>query len=232
MTRCLAALARQVAPPEQIVVVDNASTSETRRQVTAEHSSINFVRLAENRGFAAGSNHGIALAPNVEWIALLNPDAFPEPDWLEKLLAAARAHPEFSFFASRQVMADDPSRLDGTGDTYAVSGLAWRRDHGLQAAGRRETAGEVFGPCAAAALYRRDALIDVGGLDESYFCYFEDVDLAFRLGLAGYRCMYVPDAIVPARRLGRERASQRLLRLPRPSKTSSGRSGRTCLHPC
>jgi GT2 family glycosyltransferase len=196
MGRCLTALAHQSPAPDRIVVVDNASTSETSRRVTPEHPRVDFVRLAENRGFAAGTNHGIALAPDVEWIALLNPDAFPEPNWLERLLAAAQAHPEHSFFASRQVMADDPGLLDGTGDTYAVSGLAWRRDHGLRAAGRRGEPEEVFGPCAAAALYRRDALVEVGGLDESYFCYFEDVDLAFRLRLAGHRCLYVPDAVV------------------------------------
>jgi GT2 family glycosyltransferase len=155
-----------------------------------------MVRLAANSGFAAGTNRGIALVPDVEWIALLNPDAFPEAEWLERLLAAANAHPEYAFFASRQVMAQDPSRLDGTGDAYGVSGFAWRRDRGRPAAGVGLEPGEVFGPCAAAALYRRAALEEVGGLDESFFCYFEDVDLAFRLRLAGHRCLYVPDAVV------------------------------------
>jgi GT2 family glycosyltransferase len=193
---CLTALSRQSVPPSQVVVIDNAGRSETWRHVKAEHPRIDMVRLTRNRGFAAASNLGIALAPDVGWIALLNPDAFPEPEWLENLLAAAKLHPEYSFFASRQVMADDPSLLDGTGDIYAVSGLAWRRDHGQPSAGNRERREEVFGPCAAAALYRRDALTGVGGLDESYFCYFEDVDLAFRLRLRGYRCLYVAEAVV------------------------------------
>jgi len=194
--RCLAAVGRQTLPPGRVVVVDNASTVETRRRVRGDTSRLEMVRLPENRGFAAGNNHAIALASDAEWIALLNPDAFPEPDWLEKLLAAAREHPECSFFASRQVLADDPTRLDGTGDSYAVSGLAWRRDHGRPALGTREEREEVFGACAAAALYRRSAVVGVGGLDESFFCYFEDVDLAFRLRLAGHRCLYVPEAVV------------------------------------
>jgi GT2 family glycosyltransferase len=157
---------------------------------------LDVVRLSENLGFAAGNNRGIARASDAEWIALLNPDAFPEPDWLENLLAAAAAHAEYSSFASRQIMAGDPTLLDGTGDSYAVSGLAWRRDYGQPAAGRREQREEVFGPCAAAALYRRSLLSEAGGFDEHFFCYFEDVDLAFRLRLAGHRCLYVPEAVV------------------------------------
>ena len=194
--RCLAALGRQTCRPGTVMVVDNASTSESWRHVVPDVLPVEMVRLAGNSGFAAGANRGIALVPDAEWIALLNPDAFAEPDWLERLLAAARAHPEYSFFASRQVMAEDPARLDGAGDAYGVSGFAWRRDRGQPVAGARSEPREVFGPCAAAALYRREALDEVGGLDESFFCYFEDVDLAFRLRLAGHRCLYVPDAVV------------------------------------
>ena len=194
--RCLNALERQTVRPGSVVVVDNASVRETGRRVGRHDLPLEMARLPENLGFSAGANRGIALAPGSEWIALLNPDAFPEPGWLERLSAAARAHPECSFFASRQVLADDPARLDGTGDVYAVTGLAWRRRHGEPVAGSPQEPEEVFGPCAAAALYRREALEEVGGFDESFFCYFEDVDLAFRLRLAGHRCLYVPDAVV------------------------------------
>jgi len=196
VTRCLTAIAAQTVRPKSVMVVDNASASETWRHVVPDTLPVEMIRLADNSGFAAGTNCGIALVPDAEWVALLNPDAFPEPDWLEKLLAAARAHPEYSFFASRQVMAGDSSRLDGAGDAYAVTGLGWRCRHGEPVVGSPQEPEEVFGPCAAAALYRRDALVEVGGLDDSFFCYFEDVDLAFRLRLAGYRCLYVPDAVV------------------------------------
>jgi GT2 family glycosyltransferase len=98
-------------------------------------------------------------------------------------------------FASELRQADDPSRLDGAGDAYHVSGLAWRIGHGRPAPDRQQP-GEVFGPCAAAALVRRDAFEDVGGFDGRFFCYLEDVDLAFRLRLRGHRCIYVPGARV------------------------------------
>jgi GT2 family glycosyltransferase len=196
LARCLAALRGQTVRPASVIVVDNASAEPTAWRVPGEAPDLEIVRMVENLGFAAGTNRGIARAPEARWIALLNPDAFPEPEWLEKLLQAAEAHPEYSFFASRQVMAEDPARLDGAGDAYGVSGIAWRRGWGRPAAGVADVPGEVFGPCAAAALYRRDILLEVGGLDEGFFCYFEDVDLAFRLRLAGHRCLYVPDAVV------------------------------------
>jgi GT2 family glycosyltransferase len=127
-------------------------------------------------------------------LALLNADAFPEPDWLASLLEAAARFPN-ACFASRQIQANTPDLLDGEGDVYHVSGLAWRRNYGLPVHTRGEIE-EIFSPCAAAALYPRQAFLDAGGFDEDYFAYHEDVDLGFRLRLNGLRCFYVPQAIV------------------------------------
>jgi GT2 family glycosyltransferase len=158
---------------------------------------VELIPLDRNEGFAKANNIGIQRAADCDWIALLNPDAFPETTWLEQLVGAARAHPDYAFFGSRLIDAGTPTRLDGTGDQYHVSGWAWQRDHGRARSEVDEAAeGEIFGPCAAAALYRRDALEEVGGFDERYFCYYEDVDLSFRLRLAGHRCLYVPSSSV------------------------------------
>ena len=123
---------------------------------------------------------------------MLNNDAFPAPDWLERLLHAAESRPEFSFFGSHQYLFEPPEHLqgrgdvlDGTGDMLARNGLAWRRDHMVPADLAVHISDEVFGACAAAALYDREAFKEVGGFEESYFCYFEDVDLSFKLRLAG-----------------------------------------------
>ncbi len=131
-----------------------------------------------------------------EWIVLLNADAYPEPDWLENLLKAAEQNPQYNFFSSRQIQYNDPHLLDGAGDEYHISGLAWRRfyNHAQNKYGLEQD--EVFGACAAAAMYRREDFLKVGGFDEDYFSYFEDVDLSFRLRLAGGRCLYVPNAVV------------------------------------
>ena len=95
--------------------------------------------------------------------------------------------------------AHDPHRVDGTGDCYHVSGLVWRRDRGILAASAHNESGEIFSPCAAAALYRREAFLEIGGFDEDFFCYLEDVDLGFRLRLQGHRCRYVANATVADR---------------------------------
>jgi GT2 family glycosyltransferase len=120
----------------------------------------------------------------------------PRPDWLERLLAAARANPGFSFFASRMLSAADPSRVDGAGDIFHVSGLFWRDGHGCRDSAAYLRPVEVFSPCAASALYRTRDVRAAGAFDEDFFCYAEDVDLGFRLRLYGHRCLYVPDAVV------------------------------------
>ena len=195
LARCLEAVRAQTLPAAEILVVDNDSQDGSADRIEERYPGVTVLRPGRNLGFAAANNLAAAGA-RAEWLALLNPDAFPERDWLERLAAAARQHPEHTFFASRLVSERDPETLDGTGDLYNATGLAWRRDHGRRAARGTDVAGDVFSACAAAALYRRDAFLAAGGFDESYFCFFEDVDLAFRLRLAGHRCRYVPDAVV------------------------------------
>jgi GT2 family glycosyltransferase len=145
-------------------------------------------------GFAAANNVALRVSADCDAIALLNPDAFPAPSWLARLAAALEENPRCAAFASQLRSAGDESRLDGTGDVYHVSGLVWRAGHGAPLP-PAESPREVFSACAAAALYRREALLEIGGFDERYFCYVEDVDAGFRLRLRGYRCLYVPDAV-------------------------------------
>jgi GT2 family glycosyltransferase len=129
-------------------------------------------------------------------LALLNPDAVADPGWLEALVRAAERDPTAASFASQMRLAESPEYLDGAGDSYHVSGRAWRNGHRQPWIEWPWDTVEVFAPCAAAALYRREPFEEVGGFDETYFCYFEDVDLGFRLRLKGYRSIYVPAAIV------------------------------------
>jgi GT2 family glycosyltransferase len=157
--------------------------------------SLRVERLGVNKGFSVANNMGARLARG-QWLALLNPDAFPEPNWLENLLGAAAKNPDFAIFASCQLQANIPHLLDGAGDAFHISGLAWRRFAGWPAAQFGLKTEEVFSPCAAAALYSLQAFLQVGGFDEDFFSYHEDVDLGFRLRLRGFRCLYVPDAVV------------------------------------
>jgi GT2 family glycosyltransferase len=127
-------------------------------------------------------------------VALVNPDAFVERDWLQKLLDATHKNTNTKFFSAQLINAKDHSILDGQGDCYHVSGLVWRRKH-AQATQSAPSKLPLFSSCAASALYNRAAVLEVGGFDESYFCYIEDVDLGFRLRLAGYDCQHVNEAV-------------------------------------
>jgi GT2 family glycosyltransferase len=194
--QALEALEAQTRKPDRTIVVDNASGDGSAEVVGERFPGVELLRLDRNVGFAAGNNAGVAAAEGCDWIALLNPDAFPEPTWLERLLSSASEHPEFSFFGSLLLRAEDPTEVDGSGDAYHVGGMAWRRDNGRPLAEAHLEPGEIFSPCAAAALYRRDAFLEAGGFDESFFAYYEDSDLAFRLRLLGHRCFYEPTAVV------------------------------------
>lgn len=181
----------QTVKAHEIILVDNAS-SDRSLEIVCRFPAVRLMKLERNTGFAQGNNLAIeAASADSEWIALINPDAFAESRWLEYLLEAAESNPEFDMFGSKLVNAADPGMLDGAGDAYHISGRVWRVGHGLPV-DAMEAEREVFSPCAAAALYRRRALQKIGGFDEDYFCYVEDVDLGFRLRLAGYRCLYVP----------------------------------------
>ncbi|OGX05440.1 MAG: glycosyltransferase [Omnitrophica bacterium RIFCSPLOWO2_12_FULL_50_11] len=196
LSRCLEALQGQTFRDFKVLVIDNASTNPAPDGFFLHHRNIKFVLNQGNLGFAAANNQAMKLLGDFEWLALLNPDAFPEPDWLERLVDAARKNPDYTVFASRQLMDGDRDLLDGDGDAYHISGLVWREGHGKRKDETADEPQEIFSPCAAAALYRRDMLMTVGGFDEDFFCYVEDVDLGFRLRLMGHRCLLVPGAVV------------------------------------
>jgi len=193
---CLEKLRQQTFQNFNILVIDNASTDAAPNGLLAPHPNVTLIQNPTNLGFAAANNQAIKLLDNTEWVVLLNPDAFAEPDWLERLVNAARDNPDYAMFASRQLMDGNQNLLDGDGDVYHISGLVWRNGHGRPVNEHSNEPREIFSPCAAAAMYRHDALMAVGGFDEDFFCYIEDVDLGFRLRLAGHRCLLVPSAVV------------------------------------
>lgn len=178
-----------------VLVLDNGDEDPIPDDYSTRFPSVQFYNSRGNIGFAAGNNLLLQKTAGCEWIALVNPDAYLEPEWLSKMLSASITYPEYSFFASRLVHAENHELLDGDGDIMHMSGLVWRQGHGHILPPGEAILREVFSPCAAAALYRRDALEAVGGFDEDFFCYSEDVDLGFRLRLAGHRCLLVPDAV-------------------------------------
>lgn len=195
LARAIDALRRQTFADFRVIVVDNASRDGSAEGLPHGPVPLEVLRAGENLGFAGGNNLALRARVTAPWVALLNPDAFPRRDWLEKLVAAARHHPT-CFFGCKMLDGSDTARIDGVGDAYHVSGRHWGIGHGGPDRPCYAQPREIFGPCAAAALYRTSDLLEIEGFDEDFFCYAEDVDLAFRLRLLGRRCWYVPEAVV------------------------------------
>ena len=193
---CLDALRRQRFRDFRTVVVDNGSRDDSLALLARDYPEVRVLALGENLGLAGGTNVGIRATPEAEIVATLNNDTEAHPDWLGELVGALAAHPEAGSAASKLLLFDRRDVIHSAGDYYRLDGIpgnrgVWERDDGRY--GEPEM---VFGACAGAAAYRRRMLEDVGLFDESFFMYCEDVDLAFRAQLLGYRCIYVPTAIV------------------------------------
>jgi N-acetylglucosaminyl-diphospho-decaprenol L-rhamnosyltransferase len=194
LAQCLAALSAQTFSDHELILVDNASSDRTAQAASQADPAIRLIENADNLGFAAAVNQG-ARAAKGRWLALLNPDAFADPDWLARLAAATEANPRVHCFTSRQLMAEDPSRLDGLGDVMALAGYPFRGGYTHKDPGPLEP-GWVFSACGGAMLVERNLFLAVGGFDERLFCYCEDVDLGYRLRLIGEPTLLVPDAVV------------------------------------
>lgn len=193
----LESLARQSYPKRETILVDNSSADGSVCWVRAHFPDVQIVVLEQNRGFAGGCNAGIRNARG-DLIATLNNDAVADRTWLEELVKVLHDRPDVGMVASRLLRADLPSVVDSTGISIDRAGIAWDRRRGWPDG--PEDVQEIFGPCAGAALYRRELFDDIGGFDEDFFCYMEDVDLAWRARLAGWRCLYAPRAFAYHRR--------------------------------
>jgi hypothetical protein len=191
---CLVALLAQDAEDFEVIVVDDGSDDGTAQWVAGEFPLVRVVALPVNRGFCAAVNTGIAAARG-RVIALLNDDTVPARDWLRHLVEALEADPTMGFAASRMLRHDDPSVLDGAGDGYSRHGLSFRVGRGERDDGRYGPRNVLWASGGASA-YRREALLDAGGLDEGLHAYYEDVELGLRLRSAGWIGRYVPASSV------------------------------------
>jgi GT2 family glycosyltransferase len=178
----------------EVLVVDNGSTDDSAA-VLAGYPAVRVMPLPANLGFAAAVNVGIRVS-RAPVIVLLNNDTEAEPGWLSALLSALDAHPQAGMAVSKLRQFADRERLHTTGDTLDRAAMAANRGWGELDRGQYDAAIEVFGANAAAAAYRRALFEDIGWFCEDFGSYMEDVDLAWRARLAGWGCVFAPDAVV------------------------------------
>jgi GT2 family glycosyltransferase len=178
--------------------VDNGSSDGSAELVAARFPAVRCIQTGENLVFAAGCNRGLAAARG-EWLAVLNNDTEVCADWLAQLRAAAIASDDrVGMLQSRMLFKQRPERTNSTGVELYLDGSFADRDY--ERAADEPSSEDVFCASAGAALYRREMLerveLDTGIFDQSFFMYFEDVDLGWRCRLAGYTARYVPSAVV------------------------------------
>jgi GT2 family glycosyltransferase len=191
---CLSSLRTQSYHDFEVILVDNGSTDGSGELVKEFFPEVQILALFHNKGFAGAVNEGIRAAKG-EFIALFNNDAIAHDQWIEELVKGIHSSGEVGFCASKILRLPDRRKVDTAGDSYTRFGVARKRGWN---GGRDEFLKPelVFGACAAAALYRKSMLEEIGYFDEDLFCIYEDVDLSFRAQLAGFQCLYVPSAIV------------------------------------
>ncbi len=192
---CLDSLLKQTYENCEVIVVDNGSKDGSIELLAHSYSSVKVVRFEHNTGFSVAVNAGIRAARG-EFIALLNNDTIVEPLWLEELVKTIAQNPEAGSCGCKMLAYDDKKLLDGAGDGYRRGGLPGRIGHRERDLGQFDQPRMILGACGGAALYRRSMLRDIGLFDEDYFAYLEDVDLGLRAQNAGYKCVYVPSAII------------------------------------
>ena len=189
---CLSSLASQTYSDFEVIVVDNGSRDGSPEYIEENYPWVRLAKNDENLGFAGGTNVGIRAAKG-EFIITLNNDSRADSRFIEELIKPM-ADPEVGVCAAKMLFPD--GRINSAGICISRSGAAWDRGMFEPDRGQYEFVEEVFGACAGAALYRREMLDEIGLFDEDFFLYLEDVDLAFRARLAGWKCLYVPGARV------------------------------------
>jgi GT2 family glycosyltransferase len=179
----------------ELVMVDNGSSDGSADHVRERFPQVRVIEAKENLGFAAGNNLALRRL-GTPYAVLLNNDTRVRPGWLAALVAAAESEPRVGSVQAKLVFADQPTVVQSAGTLLLSDGSGGDRGSGEPDDGRYSRREEIFAACAAAALYRKEALDEVGLLDESFFMYYEDTDLGWRLRLAGWKTLLEPKAVV------------------------------------
>jgi GT2 family glycosyltransferase len=195
LAECLDSLREQVFKDFEVILVDNASSDGSVEFVRGAYPETRVVVNRENRGYGGGNNSGIGVSKG-RYVVLLNNDTKADPRWLAELLAAAEKNERAGMFACRIMNYYSPDIIDNTGLLMYRDGIARGRGRLERDSGQYAGKDEVFFPSGCAGMYRRALLDEIGLFDEEFFLYLDDIDIGLRAQLAGWRCLYVPEAVV------------------------------------
>lgn len=192
---CLNALRAQTYRDFETIVVDDASTDESRTLLARDFPEARVLALERNRGFAHGVNAGIRAARG-DVMVLLNNDTEADPNWLSEIAHTLEKNPNAGMVACKILLFEQRDHLHSAGDFYRIDGVAGNRGVWEQDRGQYDDAPGLFGGCGAGVAYRKPMLDDIGLFDEELVANLEDVDLNWRARWAGYAIAFAPRAIV------------------------------------
>lgn len=194
LCRCLDTVEKHRPPRSEVIVVDDASTEPIEDRLRQAFPRVRCIRMRRNGGFCRSANAGLAVCRGAV-VELLNNDTEVTAGWTEEPMRAFRS-PDVGAVAPLVCRLPFRQTIDSAGDNYYWFGMAKKRGEGRRVAPPFDQGCEVFTASASSAFYRRDALRRVGGFPEHFGAYLDDVDLGFRLRLAGYRCWFTPNSRV------------------------------------
>lgn len=192
---CLGSLRRQTYSTFEVILVDNGSTDGSQEYTRTHYPEVKLLELNKNMGFTGACNAGYNFSTG-EVVVLLNNDTEVDSRWIETLVNAFERVPLAGSVASKMLLFDQRNVIHTAGDYYRSDGIPGNRGVWQEDVGQYDQESFVFSACGGAAAYRRDLLAEIGFLDDDFFFSCEDVDLAWRVNLAGFRVLYAPDAVV------------------------------------
>ncbi len=192
---CFISLEKQVFQDFETILVDNGSSDGSIEFVKKHFPWVRVLSLDKNYGYSGGNNRGINMSKGT-YIVLLNNDTEADPLWLEELVATIKKNPKVGFLASKVLFHEDRETIDAAGDSFTLGGHGFKIHNGQMDLKDNQSPKEVFGASGVAVLFRQDVFDRVGYFDEDFFAYCEDLDISFRARLAGFKCLYVPTAVV------------------------------------
>jgi GT2 family glycosyltransferase len=192
---CLASVLSQTYPDIEVVLTDNASSDGSAEYVRQNFPSIKVIQNERNLGFAEGNNVAMKQAKG-KYVVTLNPDTKVDERWIEELVKVAENDKRIGSCASKVLFLNNPKRIDSVGELILRTGDAMGKGFYSIDSGQYDEQEEIFGVTAGAGFYRKRMLNEIGLFDKDLFTWYEDVDLMWRIRLTGWKCIYVPSAIV------------------------------------
>jgi GT2 family glycosyltransferase len=192
---CFQSLRKQTFTNFEILLADNGSMDGTRTYVREHYPEVTLIELGENLGFTGACSAGWEAATG-DIAILLNNDTEADPNWLQEIVNAFEQHPEVGAIASKMLLFDRRDHFHTSGDYYRLDGIPGNRGVWQKDEGQYDQEEVVFGACGGSSAYRRSMIEEIGFLDGDYFFSCEDVDISWRVNLAGWKVLYVPTAVI------------------------------------